>query len=199
MKSRFRGGGALTLIDDRAISFDFDTHAGLEVQDGGHSKFFYADRPLCRVHYTDATCHDSVLTSFTSYRRNGGASVGFERPTGVAIDPILMIEAPASGSNVRWSTSINLSWNDSRVLRAVFTVSDLGTLAEPVPPAPRAVESPLTSDHRSRQTFSIAFGRLFPNENAPPLNQHRYRVKADLLDSVGNLIGQGSVDVVFFE
>jgi hypothetical protein len=116
----------------------------------------------------------------------------------VAFEPVLLIEAPATGSNARLSTSLNLSWNDGRVVRAVFNVTDLGTRAAPTTEGvPRAGETPLTSEDRTRQTFAIAFGRLFPSQE--PLDKHVYRIRVDLLDGAGNLIGQATTEVVFFK
>ena len=195
----FRGGGSLSLIDDRAITQDLEANSSLEVEGSSGPKFFFSDRPLCRQHNADATCQDELVTQFTEYRTFGIGAVHFDRPSAVAIDPVLLIEAPASGTHARLSTSINLSWSYADVRRVIFRVQHLGTLDAPEAPTQVALSEPaLEPVHMARRTYSISFGRL--TLSAPhPEDRHVYRVSVELLDSNNEQVAASSVDVVFFK
>jgi hypothetical protein len=183
-----RGGGAVSIINDSAITEDGTTHAGTTEPNNGVQRPYYALYPICAVRGTGAepTCERSAVTSLYDYVGFDGTTTPFSRPVGLSIAPILQVLGPRFGDEVRDSTNIRLAWSGQSITRLEFALVDLDD-------AGPAHESSVIGDLES--PYVERFDSLL--SGAPGTPGHRYRLTVKAFTSGQSLISTESIDVRF--
>jgi len=125
--------GAVSIIDDGAITTDFfnapdlGQKLGLSLPVGGAERSYYGVFPLCKASQTDslgnplplpvraeedlAACDQEVVTHL--FRTGGFIGIGgqpFQKPSGLAIQPIVFVLSPRAGDNVWRTAPIHVQW-----------------------------------------------------------------------------------------
>lgn len=191
-----RGGGAITVLNDDAITNDLAVNAGRVVLgENGVDRPFFAQHPLCEEHDDQRpACSIELARSHYQYEVPSGGKRSFGQLRALAIDPFVQIESPRFGDYVRRTQSITVRWRDASVTRVRFTALDLGT-SDVAPPAPPQVgQTARTLDARQKlgQTLSLGLTSLI----AQPTDGHRYRIRTEVL--IGSLVlSTSAVDVRF--
>jgi hypothetical protein len=192
-----RGGGALSIIDNRAIDTNLSVFAALPVPDGlGGTRPYHTVRPVCRVPSPDVpACTEDVVRHVFAVEFADSRRRDLARPRGVAIDPFVWIEAPRWGDHLQSGTAIVVAWRDFRAARLRIRVLDLG-LGDTPPAEPAVVVSldrPLTLVERGfrnvRQDFLDLFGFDFPEDG------RRFRIEATIVLENADELATATVDV----
>lgn len=174
-----KSGGAVTIIDDQAITADLEAKIDLPIFSSGTTRPYYSTIPVCRqasiISSQVNTCAQPVVTHYYEHRA-GGTPTDFIRPRGVAVQPFVYIESPRFGDHVTRGTAIHVGWRDARIRKLVVSVYDRSTPDQNGDPT-LVYEEPVQLDAQTiqRRTTTAQFGALFYPE-AQPVQGHRYRV-----------------------
>ncbi len=201
-----RGGGAITILDDRVISQELTANAARTVDVGDP-----VVNPIPRAHYSTFPLRGAT-TTFLDYDTTAAQGNRFHKPRGVAIQPLIFFESPGFGDHVVATTEIQLGWRDARARSILVRVFDLDDLVpDPADPGsfelvPRELgESRLVPSAAERVTRSTKrglrslIGAIF---RAPPYLQpvvgHHYRIEAQLFTEPagGDLLATTDFQVV---
>ncbi|MBM3226470.1 MAG: DUF11 domain-containing protein, partial [Candidatus Tectomicrobia bacterium] len=190
-----RGGGAVSIIDDRAITADFNAHAQLTTSgfSQGVERAYYSVFPVCKTvaanNAGDPTlpfCTQEATTRLYDYHTLAAQNVRFHRPRGIAIQPFVTFATPRFGDHVIGTgASVHVEWRDGRVRDFRLGVFDLDArdpnTGEPFDPPPLlgSVSGPLSADEIHQKTFKRNFTRLF--QVAAPVHLRKYRIEAIII------------------
>ena len=193
-----RGGGAVSFIDDRAISVDLQQNlARTTVGETGTERPYYATYPVCRTPNPGAPrCIESPVRSLRAYNAPGGAAGRFHRPRGVAIQPFVYFELPRFGDHVTKTTALSVGWRDDRIVTVTVQVADLGQLDENGAAAViGTLPVTLSNAQMDAGFYTVGFGSLFP-QATPPVQGGRYRVTA-LVSTTSEELSRTAIDVTY--
>lgn len=199
-----RGGGAISVIRDGDISADLSANGGRSISLGGRPiRPYFSQAPLCLDTNNDLTlpkCASQVTTPHLGYRLALGGSARFERPSGLAIEPLLSVEGPAFGATVSPTAPLSLRWTDSRAATLNCRIVLLGPLVGPPALAPVVVGDAgdvLADSERTARRASRQLADLFVLAGAPaPVLDSRYRLLCRVDDASGGNLGQLNHDLV---
>ncbi len=191
----FGGGGALSIIDDSAITADIASHAAAVEQTNGNNRPYYAALPVCAERPPPDPpfdCATSAVTPLFSYLGSDGATViPFDRPVAVAIAPIVTVSAPRFGDPIRLTTDVIVRWAPADVAEIaidVFPIDARGDLGAAVGGAAQ----PVTGTSHSFKT-NLA-GLLF---DAHAAISGSYRIVAVARTRTSTDVSRSSIDVTF--
>jgi hypothetical protein len=191
-----RGGGAVTFIDDGAISSDLDQNASQTVTVGaGAARPFYSALPVCATRAVGAPdCQTDVFDTLFDYGV-GSDRVPFARPRGVAIQPFVSILSPRFGDAVPKTGAVAFKWRDSRVTRYRVRILDAGTPSAPAdtPALVRTTTRTMTAKQRREKYVGRTLGAFFGS--VAPQQGHVYRLEVTLITSGGEELSTTSIDV----
>jgi hypothetical protein len=183
-----RGGGAVSIIDDAAITEDGMTHAGTTEPNDGVQRPYYALYPVCAVRAAAAerACERSAVTSLYDYVGPDGTTKPFSRPVGLSIAPILQVIGPRFGDHVLGSSKVAVVWSGVTVTKFEYVLRDLDDgeriVGEYEPQGD--LESPYVERFDALFTAAIT-----------PVPGHRYRLTIRALTSAQTVVSETFVDV----
>jgi len=161
-----RGGGAVSFINDRALTLDLRAHAGVKVPSivDGVQRSYYSQYPVCAVGPppgVNDNCQLSAVTTIFDYPSlSGTGTTAFYRPTSLAITAPLMLSAPLFGDAVTDASPIHVSWSNAAIneleysifpLDSVTRVADLQSVGSPLK---IPVNATVSSDDRTIGQFT---------------------------------------------
>ena len=190
----FGGGGALSIIDDSAITADIASHAAAVEQTNGNDRPYYAALPVCAERPPPDPpfdCATSAVTPLFGYLASDGVTITpFDRPVAVAIAPIITVSAPRFGDYIRLTTDIIIRWSASDV--SSLTIDILPLDSSNVPQT--AVASLIASPDPANRSLKTNLGDLFvPRTPTPGV----YRIVVSAKTRTNLPISISSIDVTF--
>ncbi|MCI0438179.1 MAG: alpha/beta fold hydrolase, partial [Chloroflexi bacterium] len=211
-----RGGGAVSIISDKAISDDLAAHASETTTfDGGVERPYYSVHPVCKTISTldgqpARFCAEEAVTHLLKYTTSDSEEKPFHRPRGVAIQPIVVFESPRFGDHVGFGTAVQARWHEDGIERIRFAFLDFDATTGEPSLLGETPEFTLTQEDKDAGTFSNAFGLLFQHATGQqPVEGKLYRIEVRICgvaftncdrpadDEDENSFSMTSVDVVF--
>ncbi len=185
------GGGAVSIINDAAISEDARLHVGTSPPSQGVPRPYYAQFPLCAVRApadSGRDCDQGVVSTVYDFVDSVGAIRPFSRPVSVAIAPVLQIQTPRFGDHIQRTSTLSVHWTTAGVvkLEISFTDVDEGT-AFPSREHPTGTENVPTG---RRHVMDASFGYLLSTDNVQAGHLLLMRIKA--MSAAGTVIGETS-------
>jgi hypothetical protein len=180
--SLHRGGGAISIINDQKVSFDFGINAPTFAQSPiGIPRPYFSSNPIT----------ETAVAHVFSYDAPTGASHFYE-PRGVTVQPFVMIESPRFGDHVTLGTALQIIWRDPRPVGYRIEIHDEnGNLLD-------TVKDAFTVTQIHRRSASLTIAKLF--DRLPPLHPfsgHSYRLTVSLPVDATTDLSTTTIDVVF--
>jgi hypothetical protein len=188
-----RGGGALTILDDRRIGAELAANAMRTINVGSDSD------PLLRAYYATQPLRGADQ-QITEYQTAAGLQ-RFWRPRGVAIQPLVSFEAPHFGDHVAATAAVHIvsgSVHARSILVRLFDLDD----RIPDPADLRGFELvPRQVGERRFALPVVTQGQRFVKPEleklfaaiTQPVPGHRYRIEAHLLGDPGATAPDGEL------
>jgi hypothetical protein len=167
-----QGGGAVTIINDEAISDQLRVNAPASP----------ADRPF----YTSLALNDPQEQLF-KYQVEGGQPSQFNSPAGVAVQPFVVLETPRFGDQISETTTFLVRLQDQNASGLRFRI-----VREPDGPGEEEIPGRRLSINFSFE--HLTFDQLFenpplvpPNGTSPHRPSGRYRIEVTLTSATGDI------------
>ena len=168
-----RGGGALTIIDDDAITTGLG-NAARPIQLAAANGWPPSQFAKCtRMFRAPAVSSSRSVRSSRTSPQNTSSGAQFDHPQDVAIQPFVSIESPRFGDHIFWTTPFSVRWHDPTVTALRLSVTDLSSGAEYPPNV-----VPLSAPTRARQAVTLPFSCFFQEGDVPPPGLFRLTVVA---------------------
>ncbi|HEY2431353.1 MAG TPA: S8 family serine peptidase, partial [Vicinamibacterales bacterium] len=199
-----RGGGAISFIDDAAITRDLDAHIDATVSDDdGRPRPYFSRIPICNTvsmqpgtDEPEPRCAIDAVTRVFGYK-DGTTPTRFSEPRGVAIQPYVMFETPRSGTHVSLDSPVHVTWRDPLIDEFKMLVLDLDQLdSNGLPTEINTQGRSLTPEQLQAHAMAAQFGGLFPAAPNGPKQGHRYQVVVALFRGTDE-VSRASIDVRF--
>jgi PKD repeat protein len=191
------GGGALSIIDDSAITGDIASHAAAVEQANGHDRPYYAALPVCAERPPPDPpfdCATSAVNSLFSYLASDGVTtIPFDRPVAVAIAPIVTVSAPRFGDPIRQTTDVIVRWAPADVTEVVIDVLPVDASGD-VGAAVGGTAQAITGTSHS---FKTNLAALFFDLSSAPSGSYRIVVVARTRTSID--VSRSSIDVTYIK
>jgi hypothetical protein len=184
-----RGGGAVTILLDDAITNDLQANAGTFLSGSESLRPYYSTVPVCKTANLSPSprCTADAFTRLFTYRPSPTTTVRFDHPRGVAVQPFVYVETPRFADPVGLGTLVRFAWRDSRVARYRARLFDLGAPnSQSDPIQVTTVNKVLSSAEAASHAVAHSF-RFFLNGETPQ-HGHRYRVEIVVMTLFGDAV-----------
>jgi hypothetical protein len=195
-KGRVRG--AITILDDDAISEDLARFVSASTSEGSVTVPVFRNVELCQARNSaPSPCARDVFRTLTSYD-DAGHDTPLGVPRDVAIQPFVNFSYPAFADWIKDPSPVIVTWRDPRAARLLVRIFDLGSTVIPGQSGTLVVERDLipTADERNAQSLGKGFKELFTIA-APPADRHRYRLEVQLMTADDRLVSKDTVEVFY--
>ena len=176
--------GALTVIDDNAITTDLANNAGTSIGGQTQQIGYYARNPICKTKSDEIPnqCDDNVFTTIFDHSDGSGSPTAFKRPRGLAIEPFVRIEGPRFGDQIYLATGVQVRWRDTDSPTTTGATNIVAKVSELVPGAPpaqvgTAFTDSISPDEQKVRTLKREVLKLLNNNQSLLTAGHRYRIE----------------------
>ena len=189
------GGGAISILDDRALSTTLLRDRDTVVQPGNlQPRPFLSRNPACKVTEPSLPniCREQLVTRHRELRDPQAGDRRFQRPRGVAVQPFVTIDEPRFGDVVGPGQAITVRWRDigvQRVAYSFYLVDELEYTRDPAtsqafPALGTTPPIALPRSAQSKKKYTRTFGSLFRTATGTnPRDGQKYRVEARICRS----------------
>jgi hypothetical protein len=184
-----RGGGAITILKDDAISRDLTANASRTITSvNGDLRPYYAEFPVCGIADPQfPVCTVEPFTQLFEYRPSPGTKAKFDRPRALGIQPFVYVESPRNGDAIIKGTRVRVGWRDTRITKLRVRVTDLGVAGSTLPPTQLdPFNATLTTLERNRHSLTRKFQSFFVGD--VPVSGHRYTLEIAMQNDAGDTV-----------